>query len=149
MNSVVRWIVPPKKRCIGIINAGIDAFGLSNGFSKRDISRLQVSIEGVFGYCVSNINAGMETEEIAVCLFHGADKVKVVVQHSGAGGEWDVHLKDGHAHTIRRTSFDAMGLFIAVEMLDSLTHDSQLDLATGRTLKTYKLVYTPSFADRV
>lgn len=148
MNSVVRWIVPPKKKGIGIINAGIAAFARDNDLDKQSTLRLQVSIEGVYQYCVRNIIEAFQTEEIGVALFKGNDKIKAVIQHCGAGGEWDVHLKEGHDQAIRRTSFEAMGLAIALDMLDSLTHTSQLDLTTGRTLKTYELVYCLSDKQR-
>lgn len=141
MNSVVRWIVPPKKKAIGIINAGVAAFARDAALSRQDTLRLQVSIEGVYQYCVRNITEAFQAEEIAVALFRGDHAVKVVVQHCGAGGEWDVQLKDGHDRNIRRTSFEAMGLSISLDMLDSLTHTSQLDLTSGRTLKTYELIY--------
>lgn len=141
MNSVVRWIVPPHKRAIGIINAGIAAFARDNTLSRQDTLRLQVSVEGVYQYCVRNINEALETEEIAVALYRDSKHVKIVIQHCGAGGEWDIHLKDGHDKSIRRTSFEAMGLAIALDMLESLNHTSQLDIATGRTLRTYTLLY--------
>lgn len=141
MQNIIRWIVPPRKRAIGMINAGIGVFCESHGFSRDEISRLQVSVEGVFGYCVGNILAAKGAEEIAVWMLRDKERIKIVFQHYGAGGEWDHVLRPDAADHVRRTSFEAMGLFIAEEMADSLVHDSQLDLASGHTMKTYELQY--------
>lgn len=145
MNAVVRWIVPPRRKAIGIINAGIEVHGRNNGYSGNDIQRLQLGVEGVYAYCVRNIQTAGEAEEIGVSLSQGKGKVKVVIQHSGSGGEWDSHLKKDSDHRIRRTSFEALGLFIALEFVDSLIHDSQLDLTTGRNLKTYEMVMSHAY----
>ncbi len=142
MNSVARWIVPPHSKAIGIINAGIAAFARDIALSKDQTLRLQVSLEGVYQYCVRNINEALQAEEIAIALYKDRGKIKVVIQHCGAGGEWDVHLKEGQDKVIRRTSFEAMGLAISLDMLDSLEHESHLDLVTGRTLRTYTLLYS-------
>ncbi len=144
MISVVRWIVPPHKKAIGIINAGIAAFARDSLLSKQETLRLQVSVEGVYQYCVRNINEAFENEEIGVALYTNKKQVKIVIQHSGAGGEWDIHLKEGQDKHVRRTSFEAMGLAIALDMLESLEHTSHLDLTSGRTLRTYTLLFTSS-----
>ena len=144
MKTVVRWVVPPRLKNIGIINAGIDVFCRSQRFSQEDSLRLQACVEGVFGYCVGNICSQGQRDEIIIRLQHQGVEVSLVMQHSGPGGEWDGQLKEGAGLHIRRTSFDSMGLFIAIEMLQSLACDNYFDIATGQNVRTYTLKYRPS-----
>ncbi len=148
MHNIIRWIVPPLKRNIGIINAGIGAFCDANGFLQTDMLKLQLCTEGVFSYCVENIRTKKQSEEIAVCFLKDAEKFKILIQHAGPGGEWDSCLRPQEKKPVRRTSFSAMGLFIAIEMTDSLTFDSQLELTSGRTLKTYEMIFCPDISDK-
>lgn len=137
----VSWIVPPARRSVGIINSGVEAFFSQNGFDREDGLRLQACIEGVFNYCVGNIRSKGQTLQVNVDLFWKERELRVVVRHTGPGGEWDAYLKREHQESIRRTSFDSMGLFIAREIADGLFFDSQYDLTTGTGYMEYEIVY--------
>lgn len=143
MQAIVRWMVRPRRRDIGIINAGIGVWMEAEGFDALDSRRLQVCVEGVFSYCAGTILAGGGSEEVAVTLFRPDEGLRVLVQHCGPSGEWDDCLKLDSCPRIKRTSFDAMGLFIARELLHSLSCDSRYDMALGCPLRTYELVYRP------
>jgi hypothetical protein len=120
VQAIVRWVVMPRRSEVAIINAGLDVWMAVEGFDPLDSRRLQVCVEGVFSYCVGTIRAGGGTEDIAVTLFRLDDRLRVLIQHSGPSGEWDDCLKLDTSPAIKRTSFDAMGLFIAKELLCSL-----------------------------
>ncbi len=141
MNAVISWVVPPRKRNVGIVNAGVDSFCRANGFSHRDSLRLQVCVEGVFGYCVGNIRSQGKRSEITLSLYWIGKKIQMIMQHNGPGGEWDDLLKDDSDPKIRRTSFESMGLFIAKEILQSLSFEDHYDIATGDIMKSYELVF--------
>lgn len=143
MQAIVRWVVVPRRSDVAIINAGLDVWMAVEGFDPLDSRRLQVCVEGVFSYCVGAIRAGGGAEDIAVTLFRLDDRLRVLMQHSGPPGEWDDCLKLDGCPPIKRTSFDAMGLFIARELLHTLSCDSRYDMAVGCPLKTYELVYLP------
>ncbi|MBI9079838.1 MAG: hypothetical protein JEY79_08870 [Pseudodesulfovibrio sp.] len=140
MKEEASWSMPPRRRAIVIVNAGLDAFCSINGFSPLDSKRIQVCVEGVFIYCVNNIHALSGREEIRVRLFWEDRKLKILIQHDGPKGEWDESLKV-REFPIRRTSFEAMGLFIAKEILSSLTYESLFDVVSGQVINTYELVY--------
>lgn len=146
VQAVVRWAVLPRRRDIGIVNAGLGAWMAVEGYDSLDSRRLQVCVEGVFSYCVGSIRSCGCGGEIAVSLFRASDDLRVLIQHCGPAGEWDECLQLDASPPIRRTSFDAMGLFIAREMLHSLTCDSRYDVTTGSPLRTYELVYRPGSA---
>jgi hypothetical protein len=143
VQAIVRWVVMPRRSGVSIINAGLDVWMAVEGFDPLDSRRLQVCVEGVFSYCVGAVRAGGGAEDIAVTLFRLDDRLRVLIQHSGPPGEWDDCLKLDGCPPIKRTSFDAMGLFIARELLQSLSCDSRYDVAAGTSIKTYELVYLP------
>lgn len=141
MQAIVRWVVMPRRVEVAIINAGIEAWMAVEGFDPLDSRRLQVCVEGVFSYCVGAIRAGGGAEDIAVTLFRLDDRLRVLIEHSGPPGEWDDCLKLDGCPPIKRTSFEAMGLFIARELLHSLSCESRYDVAVGASLRTYELIY--------
>lgn len=141
MFPIVSWTVAPVRGHANIINAGIEAFFRDNGFGREDGLRLQACVEGVFSYCVRNIREHGQSDAVRVDLFWKQREIRVVVRHTGPGGEWDVSLKPDCTAPIRRIDFDAMGLFIAREIADELSFDSQYDLAAGRGYKEYEIVY--------
>jgi hypothetical protein len=143
MQAIVKWILAPRRCDIGIINAGVSVWLAAEGYGSLDSSRLQVCVEGVFSYCVGTIRGAGGNEDIAVSLFRLDDGVRVLVQHSGPAGDWDDSLMVDANPEIKRTTFDAMGLFIARELLHSLTCESRYDMVLGCPLKTYDLVYRP------
>lgn len=141
MQAIVRWVVMPRRADVAIINAGLEVWMAVERFAPLDSRRLQVCVEGVFSYCVGAIRAGGGAEDIAVTLFRIDERLRVLMQHSGPPGEWDDCLKLDGCPPIKRTSFDAMGLFIARELLHSLSCDTRYDMAAGASLRTYELVY--------
>lgn len=145
MKPMATWVMPPRREAISIINAGLEAFFRTNGFDALDSQRLQVCVEGVFIYCVNNIRALDSSKNIDVKLFWEEHDVKILIQHTGPKGEWDENLKNA-SFPIRRTSFEAMGLFIAKEMLHSLNYESLLDVVTGLVNNSYELVYRMEWA---
>lgn len=143
MQVHIRWTVSPVIENVAVVNGGIDAFFKANGFSHRDSLRLQACVEGVFGYCVGNIKARGFMEDVTMELGWEERDVIIRMSHNGPGGEWDnVLSKDIDKDApIRRTSFDSMGLFIARELLHSLTYQGQFDHSVGRPVRLYELVY--------
>jgi len=100
---------------------------------------MQVCVEGVFSYCVHNIRGAEQRNEIVVSLSWKEHDLVVVIEHCGPGGEWDAAL--ALDASIKRKSFDAMGLFIARELLESLTHQRYYDIPSGSTQNIYTLTY--------
>ena len=146
MKPMATWVVPPRREAISIINAGLEAFFRTNGFTNLDSQRLQVCVEGVFIYCANNIRAFDSSKNIHVNLLWEEHDVKIIIQHAGPKGEWDDSLKNS-SFPIRRTSFEAMGLFIAKEILNNLSYESLLDVVTGQVSNNYELVYRMEWPD--
>ena len=141
MFPIVSWTVAPVRGNVNVVNAGIEAFFHDNGFARADGLRLQACVEGVFNYCVKNIREQGQAEALRVDFFWDQREIRVVVRHSGPGGEWDTSLKPNCGDPIRRIDFDSLGLFIAREIADRLSFDSRYDMAAGRGYKEYEIVY--------
>lgn len=140
MRPMATWVMPPRKRTVSIINAGLEAFCRINGFDNLDSQRLQVCVEGVFIYCVNNIREFNSSADLSVKLFWEEQNLKVVIQHDGPKGEWDDSLGNEN-FIIRRTSFAALGLFIAKELLHELNYENLFNIVTSQTTNRYELVY--------
>lgn len=136
---VSRWTVPPRSRLIALVNAGLEAYTRMEGQSVERSLRLQVAVEGVYAYCVRTLRAHESAEKISVELYRGSGRLRVCVTHCGPGGEFDAMLADGRIEEIRRTSFEALGLVIAGEMVESLTFDAHFDLGLGENRKRFQL----------
>lgn len=147
MRKIITWLVPPRKADVAIVNGGVDAYCLSAEISERDSLRLQVCIEGVFSYVARNIREAKVWKEIRIEMHQGDGEVKISMEHCGPGGEWDQALREKSHAKIRRTSFEAMGLFIARDILHELTYDSWFDVGTGNSLKKYELMYRLSASE--
>ncbi|MEF2229854.1 MAG: hypothetical protein V3571_02915 [Pseudodesulfovibrio sp.] len=141
MPFVASWSFPPAKGGVNIVNAGIDAFFLANGFGRGHCLRFQACIEGVCNYCAGNLRSQGEAEEVHVRLYWEDRSLRGLVYHFGPGGEWDHALDARQKGRIRRTSFDALGLFIAHELAADLVCRSQYDVVAGRTVREYEIVY--------
>ncbi|QJB56917.1 hypothetical protein [Pseudodesulfovibrio sp. zrk46] len=141
MRKIITWQVPPRKLDVAIVNSGVNAYCQSADISEQDSLRLQVCIEGVFSYLATNIRSVEVWKEIRIEMYRGDGEVKVIMEHCGPAGEWDRALCANPELKIRRTSFEAMGLFIAYDMLEELTCDSWFDMGTGNNLRQYTLIY--------
>ncbi|WP_157054873.1 hypothetical protein [Salidesulfovibrio brasiliensis] len=142
MKCVAEWIVPSRVRNVALITAGLEAFCGMNGFSERDSRQLQVAVEGVFAYCARTLSGNGEYTCIRCKLFWEDRRITVELEYSGKGGELDEMLRPDKNRPVRRTSFEAMGVFIARELLESLVCISRYDLALGGRLNTYTLTYS-------
>jgi len=141
MALIASWSMPPARGSVNIVNAGIEAFFLANGFERRHCLRFQACVEGVCNYCMGNIRERGEGEDVHIRLYWEDRTLRVLVLHHGPGGEWDHVLDERHRGKVRRTSFEAMGLFIADELADSLIFRSQYDVVAGRTVREYEFGY--------
>ena len=141
MPYVASWSFPPAKGGVNIVNAGIDAFFRTNGLGQGRSLRFQACIEGVCNYCAGNIRERGGAEEIYLRLYWEDRSLRGLVYHYGPGGEWDHALDARHRGRVRRTSFDALGLFIAQELAADLVFRSQYDVVAGRTVREYEIFY--------
>lgn len=140
VKPLATWTMPPRRDSMAVINAGIEALCRINGFDHMDSGRLQLCLEGVFAYCVNTLAGGGVNEPILVRLQWQRRDVVIVVEHAGPRGQWDEQLRTP-AEPVRRLGFDALGLFIAQEILHTLTYESPFDIGAGRTVNRYQLVY--------
>ncbi|WP_243547335.1 ATP-binding protein [Pseudodesulfovibrio tunisiensis] len=136
------WIMPPNRASVRMVNAGLDAFCILNGFDENHSRRIQVCLEGVFMYCARNIMTQADPHDIEVRLYWRTNRLEMFVEHHGPRGEWDDCLRRNSHVPLRRTSFEAMGLFIAREILDELTFEARYDIAAGGEVLTYGLVHS-------
>lgn len=132
--------MPPTRNSVPVINAGIEAICRVHGFDAYDADRLQVCMEGVFMYCVKTLMDQANHEPISVKLFKDGWKIAADIERTGMSGEFDMLLRDP-TRPIKRVSFEALGLYIAREMLQTLTSDTPFDIVSGRQITRYKFTY--------
>lgn len=142
MSCIAEWTLPPRVRNVAVITAGVDAICHMNGFSRHDSGRLQVALEGIFAYCVRSINSKCASSPIRVRLYWKDLKVSAEIEYYGPGGDLDDMLKRDSKMPLRRTSFEAMGLFIARDLVETLSYSGRFDLTAGGKLNSYVMEYT-------
>lgn len=139
---IAEWILPPNVRLVRLINSGVRSYCELVGLDDWGSSRIELAVEGVFAYCARTLKAQCRMgEPIRIRLFHESGVLRIEVSHEGQGGEYDACLDPHPAFELRRTSFEAMGLYIAREVMDGLVHDYRWDIAAQANVNRYVLTW--------
>jgi hypothetical protein len=139
---IAEWILAPNLRLVRVLNSGIRSYCELVGLQDWACARIELAVEGVFAYCARTLKAQCRPgEPIHVRLYHESGILRIEISHEGQGGEYDACLDPTPSFELRRTSFEAMGLYIAREMLDGLTHDYRWDITAQANLNRYILTW--------
>ena len=92
------------------------------GFDKNRATLLVIAVEEVFAYCVKLINSVESDSRIDIAIKLDKSHLHIVIVHNGPRGSLEKHLMEGSKKEIERTSFEALGLYIAREVIDKLRY---------------------------
>jgi anti-sigma regulatory factor (Ser/Thr protein kinase) len=119
--ELVKVTVSPRPDLISVINAGLKALCEIVCLSPENCSRLQLATEEVFLYAVKTLKTAELNAAITVRYNHVADGFQIIVEYPGPRGPLDKYLKPGRLHLLEVKTFEALGLCLAQNILDSLT----------------------------
>lgn len=94
-----------------------DSFGLY----EKDYEKLSLAVEEVFSYCVKLLGVTNRKERITIRFNEGLPYITINMEYRGPTGALEKYFKPGQGKkSFKRDTFDALGLFLANEMLSSL-----------------------------
>ena len=120
MLELVRISVCPKAEIIGVVNAGLDALCAYIAFPVDKARRLQLATEEIYLYTINTIRRAGLKSTVTVRFRCYSDGFQIVVEYIGPRGPYDSYLKPGQLQSLKVKDFDALGLCLAANVLDTL-----------------------------
>ncbi|GAB6058066.1 hypothetical protein [Desulfonatronum parangueonense] len=120
MIEVVRVTVAPRKELVVVVNAGLEGLCRLMNYPEDVSKRLQLATEEVFLYVVNTIRTTKMNADITARFRHHARSFQIVIEYPGIRGPLDHYLRLGHLHLLQVKTFEALGLCLASQILDSL-----------------------------
>ena len=121
MLELIKLSVYPKKELICVINCGLKALCTQVNIANDKAYRLQLATEEIFIYAVHTVQKATIHSMITARFSYDSCGFQIVIEYTGKPGPLDRHLKNGSLHNIKVKSFEALGLCLASNILDSLT----------------------------
>jgi len=129
--------VKADRRLICVVNAGLRALCDQLGLDEKRRYRLQLGTEEVFLYCVDTIRKTGTGGAVTVRFAHDASGFQIIVEYMGKRGELDKYLQPGMLKNMKVKTFEALGLCLAANILDTLRNDYWAAAGLNRYFMTY------------
>ncbi|MDD4953129.1 MAG: hypothetical protein PHV85_11315 [Desulfovibrionaceae bacterium] len=140
MAQSVEWRLEPDARLARVLTAGIQALMDLNGARQADCDRLQLAVEGVFAYLCQILREARVRESVCAGMEIFGNEARVWLEHMGPKGDLDHFFEPDSTDKIKRTSFEALGLFLAREMSDSLVCERRYDYHKGKKVSRFTIL---------
>ena len=105
-----------------MLQPSLEALFKKFGFDEKQATMLVIAAEEVFAYCVKRIHSVKSKSRIAIGVILDNPYLLIIIEHDGPRGSLEKHLMEGSEKKIERTSFEALGLYIAREVIDELRY---------------------------
>ena len=120
--ELITLTAPADLSAVSLINPMVAVVCNSCRMSEESRMKVGVAVEEVFTYCAGLIGKREEALRVTLFFYRDQDSLHVILEHAGPRGELEDHLLPGACSAIKRSSFEAMGLYIARESLDRLEY---------------------------
>ncbi len=141
MKPFAEWRVFPENRLIPVVTGGLEAFCRALDLGAEHSLRLQLALEGVLGYCMHLAREPMAQREVTARVFLADRMVRMEVEHDGPRGLLDHFFESGGRDRFKRTSFEALGMYLASEIMDEMTFHRVPRISSSTALSRYCLGY--------
>lgn len=128
--------IPSVPYAFSFIRPSVEVFAGECGLEEGKISKLVLAAEEVFSYCCKLASKSAKKEPIQVSFQLEPNRLGIVLEYIGPQGTLEKRLSPSGSGVISRDSFDALGLYIAKQAVESLQYQYTFD-GTNR----YSLYY--------
>ena len=129
--ELLRITLAPRIRMLPILQAATREIGDQLGLDGERILKITLAVEEVFGYCLRMGRKEQQPSSVTVAYRQEQACLQVVIEHQGPQGLLERHFLPGREGSFSLTTFDAIGLKIAHDILDNLSYVRLYD-GTGR-----------------
>lgn len=122
MEKILTISLGPDLEVYTLLRPSLEAVFKKSGLEEKKAEMLVVAVEEVFMYCAKLLTAAKNNSWIDICVGMDAITLQVAIAHDGPCGSLEKYLIKGSNKKIKRTSFDALGLYIAKEIVNELEY---------------------------
>ena len=136
--DIIRVTVMPSIRMLPVIQKITQEIGDQAGLGENKTAKTTLAIEELFGYCLRLVQKEEKPSRITIAYRQEGASLLIIIEHQGPQGLLEKHFLPGREESFLLTTFDAVGLKIAHDVVDDLRYLRLYD-GTNRFTVTIKL----------
>jgi anti-sigma regulatory factor (Ser/Thr protein kinase) len=136
--DLISITVMPNIRMLSVIQKITQEIGDQLELSKDKIHKITLAVEEVFSYCLKMVQKEKKPSRITITYRQEHPSLHIIIEHQGPHGMLDKYFLPGREASFLLTTFDAVGMKIARDILDDLRYVRLYD-GTNRFTATINL----------
>jgi anti-sigma regulatory factor (Ser/Thr protein kinase) len=136
--DIIGITVMPNVCMLPVIQKITQEIGDQFGLEKDRILKTTLALEEVFGYCLKMVQKEKKPLRITITYRQEHTSLHIIIEHQGPQGILERHFLPGREESFLLTTFDAVGLKIAHDLVDDLRYVRLYD-GTNRFILTINL----------
>lgn len=122
MEKILTITIRPDLEVYTLVSPSLEAVFKKSGLDENKAAMLVVAVEEVFVYCAKLLIADKNNAWVDISVGMDAMTLQVTIAHDGPCGSLEKYFIKGSNQKIKRTSFEALGLYIAREIVNELEY---------------------------
>lgn len=136
--EIIGITVMPNIRMLPVIQKITQEIGEQFGLGKDKALKTTLALDELFGYCLKLVQKEEKPSRITVTYRQELTSLHIIIEHQGPPGVLEKHFLPGREESFLSTTFDAVGLKIARDIVDDLRYIRLYD-GTNRFTVTINL----------
>jgi anti-sigma regulatory factor (Ser/Thr protein kinase) len=136
--DIIVITVMPNIRMLPVIQKITQEIGDQFGLDKDKTLKATRALEEVFGYCLKMVQKEKKPSRITITCRQEHTSLQIIVEHQGPQGMLERNFLPGREKAFSLTTFEAVGLKIAHDLVDDLRYVQLYD-GTNRFTITINL----------
>jgi anti-sigma regulatory factor (Ser/Thr protein kinase) len=120
--DIISITVIPNIRMLTVIQKVTQEMGEQCGLEKDRIPKVTLALEEVFGYCLKMVRQEKHPARITITYRRENASLLIIVEHQGPQGLLEKYFQPGREGSFALTTFEAVGLKLARDMMDDLRY---------------------------
>lgn len=126
--------VAPNIRMLTVIQKITQEIGELCDLENERLPKLLLAVEEVFGYCLKMVRQEIQPPRIKITYRKENGALLIIIEHQGPQGALERHFLPGREETFASTTFEAVSLKLAHDLLDKLSYAALHDGTNRFTL---------------
>lgn len=122
MEKIIAISIGPDLEVYALVRPCLEAVFKKAGLDEKKAAMLVVAVEEVFMYCAKLLTAAKNKSWVDIRVGMDDRNLHVAIAHDGPCGSLEKNFIKGSSQKIKRTSFEALGLYIAREIVNELEY---------------------------
>lgn len=122
MEKIITISIGPDLEVYTLMRPSLEAVFKKAGLDENKASMLFLAVEEVFSYCAKLLTAAKNKSWVDISVGMDDTTLHIAIAHDGPCGSLEKYFIKGSNQKIKRTSFEALGLYIAREIVNELEY---------------------------